>query len=88
MVILEAAAQATPTLAFDVEGVRDAVVDGETGVLVRNDDDFIGAWMALAADRTRCGELGRKARARAVHFSWEASTDELLAAADRAMATS
>jgi glycosyltransferase involved in cell wall biosynthesis len=88
MVIIEAAAQETPTLAFDVDGVRDAVVDGETGVLVRSDDEFVDAWVALAADRVRRDEMGRKGRARAQRFSWDASADELLAAAERAMATS
>jgi len=84
MVIMEAAAQGTPTVAFDVEGVRDAIVDGETGVLVADDDGFVAAWTDLVADTDRRLELGRRARARAEGFSWDASVDALLAAADRA----
>ncbi len=34
MVIMEAAAHGTPTLALDAAGVRDAIVDGQTGILV------------------------------------------------------
>src|SRR5689334_21133345 len=33
--VLEAAARGVPTVAFDVDGLRDAVRDGETGWLVR-----------------------------------------------------
>ena len=33
--VLEAAALGVPTVAFDVDGLRDAVRDGETGWLVR-----------------------------------------------------
>lgn len=34
MVVVEAAALAIPTVAYDVTGVRDAIADGETGTLV------------------------------------------------------
>jgi glycosyltransferase involved in cell wall biosynthesis len=34
MVVVEAAALAVPTVGYDVTGVRDAIADGETGVLV------------------------------------------------------
>jgi glycosyltransferase involved in cell wall biosynthesis len=40
MVILEAAAAGIPTVAFDVTGVRDAVVDGKTGLLATLGDDI------------------------------------------------
>lgn len=38
MVIVEAAALAVPTVAYDVTGVRDAIADGETGILVPHGD--------------------------------------------------
>ncbi len=40
MVILEAAAAGIPSVAFDVTGVRDAVVDGKTGLLATFGDDI------------------------------------------------
>ena len=85
MVIMEAAAQGTPTVAFDVEGVRDAIVDDKTGVLVRDDDEFVSTWVDLVADTDRRLDLGRQARLRAEGFSWDNSVDELLAVADKAM---
>lgn len=85
LVIMEAAAQATPTVAFDVEGVRDAVVDGKTGILVRSDDEFVKAWVDLVADTPRRNLLGQQARERALGFTWDASVDQFIAAADRAL---
>ena len=50
--VLEAAALGVPTVAFDVDGLRDAVRDGETGWLVR----------AGRADRGRGGAGGQGTR--------------------------
>jgi glycosyltransferase involved in cell wall biosynthesis len=41
--ITEAGARGTPVVAYDVPGVRDSVVDGKTGLLVRPDD-----WASMA----------------------------------------
>jgi D-inositol-3-phosphate glycosyltransferase len=71
-------------VAFDVEGVRTAIIDGETGVLVRDDDSFVAAWTDLVADTDRRLALGRQARARAEGFSWDASVERAADAADRA----
>src|SRR5581483_11359300 len=38
--VVEAAALGVPTVAFDVEGLRDAVHDGQTGWLVRDGEQF------------------------------------------------
>jgi glycosyltransferase involved in cell wall biosynthesis len=83
--IMEAAAQATPTLAFDVDGVRDSVVHGKTGILVSTQSEFEGAWISLARDSRRTATLGAAARSRAMEFTWDRSADELLAAADAAV---
>jgi glycosyltransferase involved in cell wall biosynthesis len=76
MVILEAAASNTPTLAVDVPGVRDAIVAGETGLLVDAPEEQLpeaiaAAWISLAADAERRELLGRRARRRAAALSWE-----------------
>ncbi len=66
-VVLEAAAHGVPTIAWDVTGCRDAVVDGSTGLLLPYGDDralataIIGA--IAASDRTRA--MGARARERA-----------------------
>jgi glycosyltransferase involved in cell wall biosynthesis len=39
LVVTEANSQGTPAIAFDSDGLRDSVRDGETGVLVKNGDE-------------------------------------------------
>jgi glycosyltransferase involved in cell wall biosynthesis len=49
IVALEAAAAGCPVVASDLEGLRDAVTDGESGMLVRSGD--AGAWLAALDER-------------------------------------
>lgn len=70
---LEAAASGTATVASDSPGLRDSVVDGETGFLVPHGD------VAAVAARIRCvlddpvlrDRLGAAARRFALGFSWD-----------------
>jgi glycosyltransferase involved in cell wall biosynthesis len=75
--VMEAASLGRPTLAFDVPGVRDSVVDGVTGVLVEDEPDLVDAWIALVADPQRCADLGHAALARAATHGWDAAVDAL-----------
>lgn len=85
LVINEAAAHATPTLGFRVPGVRDAVLDGETGVLVDDEDQMAEEWIRLAGDAALRTRLGEAARARVAGFAWERTIDQFLAVADEAV---
>jgi glycosyltransferase involved in cell wall biosynthesis len=64
--ILEAMALARPVVATDVGGVRDAVVEGETGFLIRPDDvpGFEDALVRLAAAPELVSQLGEAGRRR------------------------
>ena len=80
MSVMEAAAAGTPALAIDAPGIRDAIVDGVTGILVHARDDEIPsslaeAWVALASDEALRDSLGRAARERATRFSWDTTID-------------
>ncbi|HEY1737251.1 MAG TPA: glycosyltransferase [Acidimicrobiia bacterium] len=86
LVVVEAGLCGTPTLAYDVDGVRDALVPGESGELVATGDEFVARWIALGTDRQRCARLGEAARVRARAFSWDRTVDQFLAAADAAIA--
>lgn len=86
LVIMEAAASGTPSVAYDVPGVRDAVVDGVTGALAQDDDEFIRQWQWLATDAAVRNSLGEVGRRRAREFTWEGSIDDFLKAADAAIA--
>ena len=72
IVFLEAAAHGVPAVAGNEAGVRDAVVDGETGVLVDPSDPaaLASALTELLLDPDKAKALGRNARARAEQFAW------------------
>jgi glycosyltransferase involved in cell wall biosynthesis len=78
---LEAMAHGRPVVATDVGGLRDLVVDGETGLIVppRDPTALRAALEQLLADpklRQRLGAAGRE-RARA-RFSWDAVTSAVV----------
>jgi len=80
MVYLEANACGLPVIGFKSGGVEDAIIDGETGVLVKEKDvqGLSGAIKQLLQDnamRVKMGEAGRK-RAEKL-FSWQAIGDRL-----------
>ena len=74
IVALEAAAAGKPTVASDIGGLRDIVVDGETGLLVPPDDRLalVAAMQRLSGDAELRQRLGAAAKARAATFSSEA----------------
>jgi glycosyltransferase involved in cell wall biosynthesis len=63
-VIVEALLRGRPVLATDVGGIRDLIVDGGNGVLVRP-DGLADALVALLSDRARLERLAAHARASA-----------------------
>ena len=67
-VIIEAAACGIPSIAYRIDGVVDAVLDGHTGILVpeRDVDALALAMRSLAVEDQRRSVLGRQARIRAV----------------------
>ncbi len=67
-VALEAAAMGVPAVGTDIVGLRDAIVDGETGLLVpaRHADALARALGRLMADGALRRSMGEKARRRAV----------------------
>jgi glycosyltransferase involved in cell wall biosynthesis len=86
IVIAEAAIRGTPAIGFDVPGLRDSVVDGVTGVLVKNEGAFASAWASLALDRARTEAMGAAARERAERWHWSAAVEGFAAVADEALA--
>ena len=70
-VAIEAAAMEVATVGTDIVGLRDAIVDRETGLLVPPKDHaaLAGALAVLMADEKQRRAMGEKARIRAVaHF--------------------
>jgi glycosyltransferase involved in cell wall biosynthesis len=80
---LEAMAHGRPVVATGVGGLRDLVVDGETGLVVppRDPAALRGALERLLADPPLRRSLGAAGRRRAQErFSWDVVTDATLAA--------
>jgi glycosyltransferase involved in cell wall biosynthesis len=80
---LEAMAYGRPVVATGVGGLRDLVVDGETGIVVppRDPAALRAALERLLGDRELRRRLGAAGRERArEHFSWEAVTDATMTA--------
>lgn len=82
LVYLEANLSAKPVIAGDAGGVRDAVIDGQNGLLV-NPEDVVSireAIIKLADDPARRERLGRFGQERALQdFSWERQAAKLAA---------
>ncbi len=71
IVVVEAAACGTPAVAYDVNGLRDCIVDGSTGYLARSDEEFASRILSLLEDREQRRRMGRAAAEWSRRFSWE-----------------
>ncbi|MFD3502637.1 glycosyltransferase family 4 protein [Streptomyces sp. NPDC058676] len=85
LVVTEAAARQTPSIAFDVPGLRDSVVDGETGVLAHGESSFAAAWCTLALSGHRRELMGKAARDRAAQYRWDRTVRQFRAVAAEAV---
>ncbi|MDX6743818.1 glycosyltransferase family 4 protein [Actinocorallia sp. A-T 12471] len=76
--VIEAAAHGLPTVAYDVDGLRDAIRDGETGWLAAPEEDLADAVRRALKDlKARGPEFHAACRAWAGRFTWEASGDRM-----------
>jgi glycosyltransferase involved in cell wall biosynthesis len=83
MTLTEAAACGTPAVATDIAGHRDAIFDGESGLLVDHITDFPNALVRVLTDSAVRDRLGARAISRAAQCTWDATalgTLEALAA--------
>ncbi|MBN1357434.1 glycosyltransferase family 4 protein, partial [Candidatus Bathyarchaeota archaeon] len=78
--LLEAQATAKPVVAFDVGGVREAVLNKETGLLVKpSSRELAEAIMNLLADCSSREKMGGKGREFvSTNFSWDICAERML----------
>ena len=84
MVITEAGALGTPSLAFDADGVRDAIRNGSTGRLVGSSEEMARVLIEISSNEesaTTWEAMGVAAKEWASTFTWARTADELLVAA-------
>ena len=71
LTVMEAALCDTPSVALAVGGLRESIVDGETGFLAQDLDELIGRVRELIADPELRDRMGEAAGRRARTFTWE-----------------
>jgi phosphatidylinositol alpha-1,6-mannosyltransferase len=82
IVCLEAGGCEVPSVATNTGGIADAVADGETGLLVPQEDveALAGALLRLLENPAEARAMGKRARARILEgLTWEATGDRYLA---------
>jgi glycosyltransferase involved in cell wall biosynthesis len=77
---LEAAACGTPVIAANSPGIRESVIDGETGFLVPPDDPgaMAAAMMGVVESRELVNVLGAAGRRFAQKFTWDRAANDTL----------
>ena len=80
MTLTEAAACGTPAVATNIAGHADAVVDGESGLLLDDVDDLAPALARVIDDEVLRSRLSKGALSRARWFTWEATARRALEA--------
>jgi phosphatidylinositol alpha 1,6-mannosyltransferase len=71
-VVLEAMASGVPVVAVAHGGPRFLIEDGVSGLLASSDEAFVAAAVRLAFDAAARERMGRRARERALQFTWDA----------------
>lgn len=78
--VIEAATQGTPTIGYNVEGLRDSVKNGITGILVdsQNPSLLSNAILSITMDKTKklYNTLSKNARVWSKNFNWNKSTKQ------------
>ena len=79
IVLLEAAAAATPVIGTRVGGIPEAMTDGKNGFLVDYNNPVMLATeiASLLGDEKLCQELGNQGRMFSKRFSWSSLVNQL-----------
>jgi glycosyltransferase involved in cell wall biosynthesis len=78
LAVVEAAQHKVPTVGYRSSGgLSDSIVDGVTGILVDNHAALVDRLERLLRDPVLRDQLGAKAQARSVEFSWTQSADAM-----------
>jgi glycosyltransferase involved in cell wall biosynthesis len=79
LVVTEASAMGTPAVAYDVPGLRDSVIDGNTGILVQPGDHVAMAIEALdlLRDHIKRKTFSKNGLQNARYFDWDVTTTRI-----------
>jgi glycosyltransferase involved in cell wall biosynthesis len=90
IVLLEAQASAKPVVAFNIGGVNEALLNGETGLLVKrgSTDMLADAIMKLLSDKALREKMGANGRRFVTeNFTWDICAQKMLQVYREALAT-
>jgi glycosyltransferase involved in cell wall biosynthesis len=78
LVVTEANAMGTPAVAYNVNGLRDSVRDGQTGILVKENtpQSLAHASIALLQDQYTLNKLSLNALTFSKEFTWDNTADK------------
>jgi glycosyltransferase involved in cell wall biosynthesis len=88
LTVMEAALCATPSAALSVGGLRESIVDGETGLLSQTPAEMTDKVRMLLEDHELRERLGAAARERALTFTWERTAATTLSVVQQRVAQS
>lgn len=77
--VIEANSYGLGAVAYDVPGLRTAIVEGHTGLLARSDAEFVNALRRVLLEDGLRAELGANAVRWAARFDWDRCARETLA---------
>jgi len=80
LVVIEAASQGTPSVVYDVSGLRDSVLDNETGIVIKDNSPKLMAdeSVALLKDSGRYKRFQQRGLKWARSLTWERATKQSL----------
>jgi len=78
IVVIEAAACGTPSVAYDVAGLRDCIREGRTGMLARNDAEFTAHLRSILTNDALRDRLSAGAVKWSRRFSWDRTAQRTL----------
>jgi glycosyltransferase involved in cell wall biosynthesis len=80
LVVIEAASMATPSVVYDVSGLRDSVINGKTGIVLQenNSKEMSRQAAALIRNKKQYQLLQKNALSLAKNLTWEKATKQSL----------
>lgn len=78
LTVIEANACGTPAVAFDVPGLNESIVQGQTGMLARDDEEFVEHLAAILTDEPLRRRLAANAVEWSNKFSWDVTASHTL----------
>jgi len=74
--VIEANAEGTPAIGFDVPGLSESILNGKTGFLVKNEKELIQKICKLLNNKQLAEKMGKKATNRVQDFNWDRAANE------------